>query len=157
MVSSRCLSIPLLLICVLLTWSASVCAARTGADEAAPPAQVAQAFYGWYLQELCADRNPIDGSPQVLQQYLSSALQAEIQAKIHSPDGLESDYFIKAQDYLGSWCKVVSARLLREHGSQAIVLVVLGDPGPETWRLQVTLWREHGRAWRIRRVAKAPA
>jgi hypothetical protein len=122
------------------------------ATEAAPDI-AAQEFYEWYLRLLVESKDPMHDEAAVLSKYVSGTLVKEIERKIHSPDGMESDYFIRAQDYLDDWPSNVSVAAPHVNGATATVTVGLGAAKPSAYRLTVTLVKEKG-TWKIRKVAR---
>ena len=72
------------------------------------PAVVAKQFYIWYVGALLADRDPIDQDHGTLEKYVAPTMLAAITRRMASSDGLDSDPFIQAQDYVDDW-KTVTA------------------------------------------------
>lgn len=130
---------------------------RTSAEQANTPAANASApdvtkhFYAWYLSELSHEKDPLSDSRKVIESYVSRSLIQEIERKIHSADGLDADYFIKAQDYLDDWLKRVSVDQIAADETSAHVSVTLGSAKESAQHLRVTLVKEKG-LWKIRRV-----
>lgn len=118
------------------------------------PAAVARDFYAWYLSELKGNRDPLDDERPSLERYVAPSLVAEIVQMMESPDGMEEDYFIKAQDYLDGWLGHVTATRADLVGDNATTVVTLGKARSDLWRLRVMLIKNPQGEWRIRRVAK---
>jgi hypothetical protein len=119
----------------------------------ATPDTITQEFYQWYLGLLVDNKDPMHEEAAVFSKYVSGALTREIEKKIHSADGMEADYFMRAQDYLDDWPGNVSVIAPHIKGSTATVVVSLGAATPSRYRLKVTLAREQG-AWKIRKVSR---
>ena len=117
----------------------------------AGPRAVAGRFYSWYLGALAANRDPLRDDEATLARQVSAALMAEIRKKIASPDGLEADYFIQAQDYGEDWLHHIAVSPPKAVGAATQVDVDLGAAKATRQRLLVTLVQEGG-AWKIRKV-----
>jgi hypothetical protein len=117
------------------------------------PAVRVQAFYQWYLGELSRDQNPLDGN-KTMDRYVSKALVSEIRKQANSPDGLEQDYFIEAQDILEDWPNHVAVTDEKVDGETATVRVVLGTIGSTGHELKISLVKL-GNCWKIRTVTPA--
>lgn len=115
------------------------------------PEQVVQTFYTWYMDCLVANQDPLADYPTVIAKYVSATLIKDIKRKLASPDGLDADYFIQAQDYSDSWIGAVSVSKIQVGANQAVAQLVLGRLGPELHRLTVRLTQEQG-VWKIRSV-----
>ena len=121
---------------------------------AAPPAAAAAQFYRWYLARLVASADPLRDDAAAMARQVSPVLLREIARRMASPQGMEADYFLQAQDYLDDWAAQVSTQVLDQRGNVATVVVQLGAASPP-WRLTVALVRDQGR-WLIRRVDRKP-
>jgi hypothetical protein len=119
----------------------------------AGPDLAAQQFYKWYLRLLAENKDPMHDEAAMFSNYVSGALVKDIEKKIHSPDGMESDYFIQAQDYLDDWPGNVSVATPRIERATAKVTVSLGAAKSSAYRLAVTLVKEKS-TWKIRKVAR---
>lgn len=118
------------------------------------PDLVAKEFYGWYLESLAADTDPLTDQRNQLAKYITKDLLAEIDRQSHSPDGMAEDYFLKAQDYLDDWLSNRVTSKPARHGTSTVVVVTLGAT-PETRRsLKLTMVREKT-SWKIRHVSLA--
>jgi len=138
---------------LLLAFASAATAAETSAPTTATLQQtVVTEFYSWYLHGLINNTDPLHDDPATMAKYVSAALAKEIEKKINSPDGMESDYFIQAQDYMDDWVSNISATPPAVKGMTANIVVRLGAPGNDPYLLDVALVNEQG-AWKIRRVA----
>ena len=120
---------------------------------AVKPDAVAIKFYKWYLLEMKANHDPVSGDRKALAAYVSAPLLHEIEVRMKSPDGLDADYFIQAQDYLDDWVSSVSAKTTNMQSSTATTVVTLGGKPESLYRLSVTWVKESG-DWKIRRVKR---
>jgi len=119
---------------------------------AAEPSAVTRQFYHWYLESLAKDREPFTKGLPTLKTYVSAALIAEIDRKSKSPDGLDEDYFLKAQAYLDPWIDNISVTETSRSATAAVEAVTLGGKGLEQRKLTVRLRNEKG-SWKITAVA----
>jgi ABC-type transporter MlaC component len=117
------------------------------------PQAVVTEFYARYLKELADNKDPLKDDRSFISAHVSSALVKEIEKKIHSPDGMEADYFIQAQDYLDEWLNNISAESPRTSGTNITITVKLGAEKAKPYRLAVTLVNEQG-SWKIRKVQR---
>ena len=131
------------LVWVLAGFASSVALADAGG-------QVSE-FYGWYLKRIAADDPPALSGGTDLNRYVSAALLRKLNRKFNSPDGMESDYFIQAQDYLDSWTKYIVVVPVSESATRAQFRVQLGEGG-ELYKLKVVAIREGG-LWKIDMVS----
>lgn len=139
-----------LLICCsqLLAVSEAVAASSMSAD------QTTSAFYKWYLHSLASGREPLSDDRKILFKYVSRALVSDIEKSMHSDEGLDEDYFIKAQDYLDEWESNIVVGKPAVAGSTASVALQLGGKGDNHRRFSVALIKEAG-TWKIRNVQLA--
>ena len=148
-----------LISCVALALSALACQAdhRENAQSPSEAATAAKSFYVWYLDELAHDREPFLQDRARLAQFVTPRLLADLDRKINSPDGLEADYFLRAQDYLDGWIGNVSAVSVGGSGKQETVRISLGkSPSAGQQLLQVRMLNE-GPAWRVDLVSPSSA
>lgn len=124
--------------------------------EAIAPDVVSAKFYKWYLHALSTDEEPLINDKACLANYVSKALMSELEARMQSEEGLDADYFIKAQDYLDDWEENISTQIQPVKGSMKEVVVTLGATQESLHRLSVTLVRE-GNDWKIRKIKKLNA
>lgn len=125
--------------------------AAPAAAETDPSAATSQ-FYSWYLAALVANRDPLHDDPSGLSARVSAALIREIRIKLASPNGMEADYFIQAQDYADDWIGHIAVAPARGNAGAKVVFVVLGAQPSTRQRLTVVLAKEGG-AWKIRKVS----
>ncbi len=129
-----------------------ICVADSNPSRTArTPEATVEEFYKWYAHMLRENRDPITQEENALQQYVASALIEKIQKQINSPEGLESDYFTKAQDYFDDWETDVSATEAKISNDKASTTVTLGANDKSKYKLYVILTKE-GDAWKIMRV-----
>lgn len=115
------------------------------------------AFYDLYLKALSENRDPFTQDKAFIKRFVAPSLIAEIEQRLKSPDGMEADYFIQAQDYLDEWKGNV---FVSEHENQlkvtplaVISVVTLGPNSASGYRLKVTTKKEAG-GWKISKVQK---
>jgi hypothetical protein len=128
----------LLLACLLAAGApAQVLEAKTGARA---PDAVAAEFYGWYLETLSADQDPLSDRYDTFTRYVTKYLAAS---------------------YRPAWLRNVHAATMRQRAGAADVLVTLGggdgheDSGPRQV-LALSMVLENG-AWKIRQVTALDA
>jgi hypothetical protein len=136
--------------------SCSVVAGQTAIHVTAKPDVAAATFYKWYLSELAQNHDPLSGDKKSLVPYVSASLLRQITRMMHSPDGMEADYFIQAQDYLDGWLQHVSTSDTRRQAGVATTIVTLGEKPEDQHRLSVTLLKEAG-MWKILCVKRLSA
>jgi hypothetical protein len=115
------------------------------------PDTVAAEFYGWYLDALSADQDPLSDRYGTFTRYVSKPLAARLIERLKSGHPPESDYFIQSADYRQAWLHGVQARLVRQHGDTAEVQVTLGRDERTMRVLALRMVLEDG-AWKIRTV-----
>lgn len=113
------------------------------------PQKFTESFYKWYLTNI-NDENSVNYDNIKITQSTTAALQNDINIKIESPDGLESDYFLKTQDYEDDWAKFVKSEPVIENENAAEERIILGN-GPNIQELRVRLLKE-GKCWKIDHV-----
>lgn len=119
----------------------------------ATPDAAARTFYGWYIGLMTHDKEPSDDAAGYAR-YVTAALRGQIKRQMDGPDGMDVDYFTKAQDYDEDWPGHVSATKPTMAGATARTVVTLGADARHPYRLAVTLRRENN-AWKVARVVKA--
>ncbi len=149
-------SIRLAPIAVLLALTAlGDCAPQTRkpAPLAIQPAEIVREFYHWYLKALAQNKDPVSQDQPTLRRFLSAGLLAEIDRRMKSPDGMEADYFIQAQDYLDEWLEDIVAVPVDTSSRAATVDVSLGAKVGKRYQLRVTL-SKFADSWKISRVER---
>jgi hypothetical protein len=129
---------------------ACVIACQAQAAPRAPDA-VAAEFYGWYLDTLSADQDPLSDRYDTFTRYVSTDLAARLVERLRSGHLPESDYFIQSAGYHSAWLHGVHASLVRQNGGNAEVVVTLGKDGGAMRVLGLLMVLENG-AWKIRHV-----
>jgi len=140
----------LLITCLLAIGSAHAASAQ----QVATPEQCTKVFYEWYLAQLAADKDPVSDDSPALKDRVATPLLRLIERKRRSPDGMDADYFIQAQDYLDDWLVQVSVKPRTISKTTAKVDATLGEKPDTSRKLRVTLIRESG-TWKISRVQAA--
>jgi hypothetical protein len=134
-----------------------------GADQvqAAPPRQlapdaVAAEFYGWYLDALGADQDPLSDRHATFNNYVARALTARLIARLDGGRVPDSDYFLQSPGYQSAWRRHVAAATVRQRGNGADVIVTLGGEEGAKRVLALAMVLEAG-SWKIRQVVLAEA
>ena len=124
------------------------------AAQSAPhaPDAVATEFYGWYLDTLSADQDPLSDRYDTFTRYVSKDLAAQLVKRLRSGQLPESDYFIQSPGYRQAWQRSVRAALIKQTAGSAEVVVTLGKEGGAMRVLGLVMVQESG-AWKIRHVA----
>lgn len=115
------------------------------------PELVADEFYGWYLDTLAADEDPLTDHREKLSFYVAKSLITDIERQINSADGISEDYFLKSQDYLVEWQSTRRASTPIRIGSTRVVEIALGSTTKGKHILELSMVRESG-VWKIRQV-----
>lgn len=121
------------------------------ADCASSPKSVAEAFYNGYLQSFSDEKDPMTDDIAQMKQYVSDELIGKIKKQMASPDGLEEDYFIKAQDYMEEWLTHIKVSEPLVQGASAREQVTLGNTPDTTQVVDVMLVKNNG-CWKINDV-----
>lgn len=127
------------------------------------PEVVATEFYGWYLEALSADQDPLSDRYDTFTRYVARELAARLVERLQSGQLPQRDYFIQSASYRPAWQRSVRAVTVRRRAGAAEVLVTLGedrtasgeDAGPRQV-LALSMVLENG-AWKIRQVAAVDA
>ena len=114
------------------------------------PEQAAEAFYRWYLAQVTQSREPLLDDRAKLRTYVAAPTVASIVRRMNSADGLDTDYFLQAQDIQDSWKGQVKAERISKTQLVAETFVTLGE-GQTHHVLNVQLRKEKG-VWKISRV-----
>ena len=143
-----------LLMLAALAWMgvAQVQAAPT--RQMAPDA-VAAEFYGWYLDTLGADQDPLSDRHATFNNYvareLTATLVARLDARLTGARVPATDYFLQSAGYQSAWRRNVAATTVRQRGGSADVIVTLGGEDGATRVLALAMVFEAD-SWKIRRV-----
>jgi hypothetical protein len=143
----------------------SAIAPATGAAQssAAPAAQpqtgeittAVTDFYRWYLGAFAKDQVPIKTDRARMEAHVTKELLQQIDKKMKSPDGLDADYFLKAQDYMDDWSSNIALSRIRVNGDAATATLTLGATKESKHLLALRLVHE-GDTWKISRVSRVP-
>jgi hypothetical protein len=129
---------------------------KTGARA---PDKVATEFYGWYLETLSADQDPLSDRYHTFTRYVAKDLTERLVERLQGSPLPARDYFVQSSGYRPAWLRSVRAATMRERAGSADVLVTLGDGAEESGPRQVlalSMVMENG-AWKIRRVVGVDA
>ena len=124
--------------------------ARAAEPSTADPSDAIRGFYGWYVTELIANRQPMENR-KGLKRFATERLLNQIDKMKNSPDGFGSDYFLDAQDFDNLWAKNITVSDVQVSGKNATAEVRLTGKGEMRRRLKVSLIRD-GAAWKIDKV-----
>jgi hypothetical protein len=151
-----------LLLALLLAATAPARALEAKSGARAPDA-VATEFYGWYLETLSADQDPLSDRYDIFTRYVAKALAARLVERLQGGKLPQRDYFTQSASYRPGWQRGVRAAVMRQRPGAADVLVTLGDGGESRAEdsgprkvLVLSMVLENG-AWKIRQVAAVDA
>ena len=125
------------------------------------PEVVATEFYGWYLESLGADQDPLSDRYETFTRYVAKELAARLVERLQSGRLPQRDYFTQSAGYRPAWQRSVHAATMRQRAAAADVVVTLGggetgeDDGPRRV-LALAMVLENGR-WKIRQVVSVDA
>ena len=128
------------------------------------PDAVATEFYGWYLDTLSADQDPLSDRHATFNNYVARELTARLIERLDTrfaggrvPDNAPYiDYFLQSPGYQSAWRRHVAATTVRQRGDGADVIVTLGNEEGAKRVLALAMVREAG-SWKIRQVVLAEA
>jgi len=149
-----------LLLALLLAAGSPAQAAEAKADAVAPDV-VAAEFYGWYLEALSADQDPLSDRYDTFTRYVTKELAARLVERLQGGRVPQRDYFTQSAGYRPAWQRSVHAATMRQRAGAADVVVTLGggetgeDDGPRRV-LALAMVLENGR-WKIRQVVSVDA
>lgn len=141
-----------------LAWCATAAPAAAPATPRAPDA-IAVEFYGWYLETLAADQDPLSDRYERFSGYVARELAARLVERLRGGRPPEGDYFLQAAHYHGNWLRqrvhAVTVRQ-RSQGRERLadVIVTLGAGAEPTRTLALAMVLEGG-SWKIRHVNPA--
>jgi len=148
-----------LLMLAVLTWMGIAQVQAAPLRQASPDA-VAAEFYGWYLDTLGADQDPLSDRHATFTDYVARELTARLAERLSlGPSGGSApatDYFLQSPGYQSAWRQHVAATTVRQRGDGADVIVTLGSEEGAKRVLALAMVREAG-SWKIRQVVLAEA
>jgi hypothetical protein len=131
-----------------------VCLTSSAAPVRAPET-VAAEFYGWYLQTLDADQDPLSDRYDRLNAYVAKPLVDQLVKRLQEKTGQAGDYFLQSARIHGAWLRGrVQAVALRREARSADVLVTLDGDGDTKHEVVLTMVLDNG-TWKIRHVNRA--
>jgi hypothetical protein len=138
----------LLLAAVIGPFSAPASAMRA-------PESVAAEFYGWYLQTLGADQDPLSDRYDRLNAYVAKPLVDQLVKRLQEKTLQAGDYFLQSSRIQGAWLRGrVQAVTLRRQARSADVLVTLDGDGDAKHEVVLAMVLDNG-TWKIRHVNRA--
>jgi hypothetical protein len=128
-------------------------AARAAALRA--PESVAAEFYGWYLQVLDADQDPLSDRYERLNAYVAKPLVDQLLKRLQDKTPQAGDYFLQSSRIQGAWLRGrVQAVTLRRQARSADVLVTFDGDGDAKHEVVLAMVLDNG-TWKIRHVNRA--
>jgi hypothetical protein len=119
------------------------------------PETVAAEFYGWYLQTLDADQDPLSDRYDRLNAYVAKPLVDQLVKRLQEQKAAAGDYFLQSPRIHGAWLRGrVQAVTLRRQARSADVLVTLDGDGDAKHEVVLTMVLDNG-TWKIRHVNRA--
>ena len=119
------------------------------------PETVAAEFYGWYLQTMDADQDPLSDRYDRLNAYVAKPLVDLLVKRLQEQKAAGGDYFLQSSRIQGAWLRGrVQAVTLRRQARAADVLVTLDGDGDAKHELVLAMVLDNG-AWKIRHVNRA--
>ena len=141
---------PFTLGCLLLVGAFGANAQSPASSQNTPQATLTS-FYHWYLEALAKSRDPLHDDRAKIEGYVSKGLLREIDRLSKSSEGLDEDYFIRAQDYLEDWASNIVVSDVQIKDKTASATVTLGATKESRYPLALNLIKE-GDAWKITKV-----
>jgi hypothetical protein len=150
--------LPALLLAALLIVGATPARAADAKAGARAPDAVATEFYGWYLDTLGADQDPLSDRYDTFSRYVAKELSARLVERLQGGRVPQRDYFTQSASYRPAWLRSVRAATVRQRPGGANVVVTLGDSADDSPRQVLALAMVlEGGVWKIRRVAAVDA
>lgn len=116
---------------------------------ATTPEATVRSFYEWYLYALNHNQDPLRKQRQKMSKFVTQRLMTSLNRALRSPEGIDADLFIDAQDWDESWEKNISVSEAEIAGTRAIVNVTLkGGESVGDQKLKIAL-RKEGGGWKI--------
>jgi Protein of unknown function (DUF3828) len=113
------------------------------------PEATVHSFYEWYVHTLNQNEEPIEKHQAELGKFVTQRLIKSLNRVLKSPEGLDADFFLDAQDWDKDWEKNITTTKALIQGPRANLIVTLkGGPGFGNHKLRVGL-RKEGGAWKI--------
>jgi tRNA U38,U39,U40 pseudouridine synthase TruA len=112
------------------------------------PEATVRSFYEWYLHTLNQNQEPLEKHQAELRKFVTRRLIKSLNRALRSPEGIDADFFIDAQDWDKTWEKNIYATKARVQGPRATTTVTLKGESFGNHRLRVGL-RKEGGVWKI--------
>ena len=123
--------------------------ASVPAQSSMTPEATVHSFYEWYVHTLNQNEEPIEKHRSEMGKFVTQRLLNSIDRVLKSPEGLDADFFLDAQDWDKDWEKNITTTKALIQGRRANLRVTLkGGPGFGNHRLRVGLFKEGG-VWKI--------
>lgn len=124
------------------------------AAPATTPEECIRNFYGWYVANLVANRDPMKQRAEI-RRYATERLLREIAKMEKGPDGLDGDYFVDAQDFDPLWARNIVISGVKTLGDKSSAHVLLNGSKGMRKKLTVHLVKQAG-IWKVDKVEGAP-
>ena len=119
------------------------------------PEAVAAEFYGWYLQTLDADQDPLSDRYDRLNAYVAKPLVDQLVKRLQAQKVAAGDYFLQSSRIRAAWLRGrVQAVTVRRQARAADVLVTLDGDGDAKHELMLTMVLDNG-IWKISHVNRS--
>ena len=129
--------------------------AASSAPALRAPEAVAAEFYGWYLQTLDADQDPLSDRYDRLNAYVTKPLVDQLVKRLQAQKAAAGDYFLQSSRIRAAWLRGrVQAVTVRRQARAADVLVTLDGDGDAKHELVLAMVLDNG-TWKIRHVNRA--
>ena len=112
------------------------------------PEATVRSFYEWYLHALNQDEEPLEKHQAELSKFVTQRLIKSLARALKSPEGIDADFFIAAQDWDKTWEKNIYTSKARIQGARATTTVTLKGESFGNHRLRIGL-RKEGGLWKI--------
>ena len=138
---------PFISVLAFITVAGFSSATRAAEPSTANPSDAIRSFYRWYVNEMIANRQPMENRKE-MKRFVGERLLNLIDRMKKGPDGLDFDYFLDAQDFDNLWAKNITVSNLKVSGKNATAEVLLAGKGEMRRQLKVSLVND-GVAWKI--------
>jgi hypothetical protein len=139
----------ILTVAILFFAAISLTTASVSAQTSMTPEATVHRFYEWYVHTLNQNEEPIEKHRAEMSKFVTQRLIKSINRVLKSPEGLDADFFLDAQDWDKDWEKNIITTKASIQGARAKLSVTLkGGVGFGNHRLRVGLLKEGG-VWKI--------
>jgi hypothetical protein len=114
------------------------------------PEAAIKEFYSWYINLLKQSKEPFKQKVE-MRKYTTPRLMKELNRLYNSPDGLDADYFIDAQDFDEDWENNITVSNIKVNSNRASADLLLDGKQLGKKRLKVNLVNINN-SWKIDKV-----